>query len=429
MSPKKTVHIFGGGTISYVRNHLALCAPAWGHTARELKTICEEMMPEMDIHLHLTKMAKGGEPGLITNKHIQEALQNLTLSNTTKIIFMSAALVDFTGQIDDVKSGKYADRLISDNPVQMTLTPAEKIIKSVRKDRKDIFLVGFKTTCGFAEDQQYVSGLKLCKQASCNLVLANDVETRTNMIITPEEARYHVSTNRTYVLRNLVEMAKLRSHLSFTRSTVVDGQPIPWNSELVPDTLRKVVNYCIARGAYKPFNGVTVGHFACKLNDNTFLTSIRRTNFNEIEKNGLVKIVTDGPDTVLAYGAKPSVGGQSQRIVFENHKEYDCIVHFHSPIKKGSLVPQVSQREAECGSHFCGERTSRGLQKFGGLKAVYLQEHGPNIVFHHSIDPQEVINFIEANFDLEKKTGGFVEVSFSHDDFPSTVDDAKKLLS
>ena len=37
-----------------------------------------------------------------------------------------------------------------------------------------------------------------------------------------------------------------------------------------------------------------------------------------------------------------------------------------------------------------------------------LDNHGPNIVFHHSIDPAKVIAFIEANFDLSGKTGGLV---------------------
>ncbi len=207
-----------------------------------------------------------------------------------------------------------------------------------------------------------------------------------------------------------MKMAFHRTHLTFTRSTVIAGNPVPWDSEEIPQSLRSVVNYCIASNAYKPFNGVTAGHFAYKLNDNTFLTSIRRTNFNDLPKNGLVKIVTDGPDTVLAYGAKPSVGGQSQRIVFQDHPDVDCIVHFHCPKRSGSEVPSVSQKEFECGSHECGHNTSNGLRKFGNLYAVYLDNHGPNIVFNKNIDPNEVIQFIEANFDLSEKTGGFVSV-------------------
>jgi hypothetical protein len=239
-------------------------------------------------------------------------------------------------------------------------------------------------------------------------VLANDVVTRTNMIITPEEAKYHITTNRDEALLQLVDMIYYRSQLTFTRSTVVDGQPVSWDSPLVFPALRTIVDYCVEQNAYKPFNGATVGHFACKIGECEFLTSIRKSNFNDLKTKGLVRVVTDGDDSVLAYGAKPSVGGQSQRIVFTEHPEYDCIVHFHCPIKSSSEVPTVSQREYECGSHQCGANTSRGLKTFGNLSAVMLDNHGPNIVFNHNINPQEVIDFINTNFDLQGKTGGLV---------------------
>lgn len=41
------------------------------------------------------------------------------------------------------------------------------------------------------------------------------------------------------------------------------------------------------------------------------------------------------------------------------------------------------------------------------IKAVMLDQHGPNIVFPATIDPQEVIAFIERNWDLSRKTGGY----------------------
>jgi hypothetical protein len=144
-----------------------------------------------------------------------------------------------------------------------------------------------------------------------------------------------------------------------------------------------------------------------KLSDTEFLTSRRKTDFNQLPELGLVQIQTDGPDNVVAYGSKPSVGGQSQRIIFNEHPGLDCIVHFHCEIRDGSAVPQVSQRAFECGSHECGQNTSTHLGEFGQIRAVYLREHGPNIVFPRDIDPTEVIDFIEANFDLTKKTGGY----------------------
>lgn len=406
MNNKKIV-IYGGGTFSHIRNHLSLAAPAYGQTARKLASLANKILPEMDIDLRLTRMAGG--PKLETNEDIAQDIAKLIDDDTTKVIIMNAALCDFETEINNIPGSKSAPRLnTSDGPLAVIITPAEKIINNIRKERKDIFLVGFKMTCGLSEDDQYIAGLNLCKKASCNLVLANDTKTRVNMVITPEEARYHVTTNRDEALRGLMEMVFYRSHLTFTRSTVIAGDPIPWTSSDVPTSLRTVVDHCISNNAYKPFNGATVGHFACKINDNTFLTSIRKTDFNKLPEVGLVKIVTDGPDTVLAYGAKPSVGGQSQRIVFRDHPGLDCIVHFHCPIKESSQVPIVSQREVECGSMQCGTNTSNGLKQFGNLKAVYLDRHGPNIVFNRNINPQEVIDFIENNFDLTQKTGGFV---------------------
>jgi ribulose-5-phosphate 4-epimerase/fuculose-1-phosphate aldolase len=449
-SHKKRVYVIGGGTISHVRTHLALCAPAYGATAKELAELCFEEMPTMQVATVLTAMAGGGVPrltthgvqqvsgifkrindrGLETNEDVSAMLDVLVAEPLTKVIFMTAAMCDFTGTIvvpmvGSTYSGRDQPRLTSNTKYLMRLTPAEKVIAKIRKTRKDIFLIGCKTTHNATPDDQFRAGLSLCKKASCNLVLANDLGTKVNMIVTPEEARYYQTTDRRLVLRRLVEMANLRSQLTFTQSTVVDGELVPWDSDLVPRTLRCVVDWCIAGNAYKPVHGFTAGHFAVKLSDTEFLTSIRRSNFNNLKRTGLVRIVTDGPDTVLAYGAKPSVGGQSQRIVFHDHPEYDCIVHFHCPLKRGSQVPVVSQREYECGSHECGRNTSKGLKKFkqnvaarwapedemeddgiAQLSAVFLDQHGPNIVFHHSIDPLAVIQFIEANFVLSEKTDG-----------------------
>lgn len=412
MSANKQVHIIGGGTVYHARPHLALSAPAYGGTARLLERLCREHSDKLEIKLHLTKMACAGKSDIETNEDIARLVDTLVADNSTKIVFMPVALVDYYGNIaaDKGEAGKYGTRLKTRQfpAVSMELQSAPKVIGHVREHRKDIFLVGFKTTSGASADEMYIAGLNLLKEASCNLVFANDVKTRMNMVITPEEARYHETTNREEALKGLVEMSYLRSHLTFTRSTVVSGESFSWDSTEVPQALRTVVDHCIASGAYKPFRGSTVGHFAVKVGPTTFLTSKRKTNFNDLAKIGLVKVETDGPDSVLAYGSKPSVGGQSQRIVFSEHPDCDLIVHFHCPIRQGSEVPVVSQREYECGSHQCGQNTSRGLKQFGNLYAVYLDQHGPNIVFNRSIDPAEVIRFIEANFDLHGKTGGYV---------------------
>lgn len=399
------VAIIGGGTVSPIANHLQLCAFAKGGTSRRLYNMFKatKLIPR----LYLSRMAESAGSGdFHTNKDLQQLIDKIKSNSQTKMIVLTAAICDFICP----GGSESLPRPDTSSILTIELDPAEKIISSIRDEKhKHIFLVAFKNTVNLSPREMYLAGLDLCKKASANLVFVNDTETRHNMIVTPEEATYADGFEREDALRELVDISIMRSHLSFTRSTVVAGDPIPWDSELVPHALRTVVDHCIGMNAYKPFNGATVGHFACKLDDNTFLTSKRKTNFNDLARNGLVKVVTDGPDNVIAYGAKPSVGGQSQRIVFNEHEGMDCIVHFHCPLKENNPddIEIRSQREVECGSHECGQNTSSGLKQFGNLKAVMLSNHGPNIVFSKDIDPQEVIEFIHHNFDLSEKTGGY----------------------
>lgn len=412
----KKIYIVGGGTVIHNSCHLGLCAPAFGSTANKLEEICKTKFGnKMDIHKVLTSMA-GGNHHLQSPDDLYCLARQITQDSLSKIVFWNPAVCDFSLEINNLESGKYAGRLDSKKTYTANVVPFNnKIIKGFRRDgfedvqpRKDIFLIGFKATCGVTEEEQYKQGLNLLKTSSCNLVLANDTKHRRNMIIVPEEASYHITTDRQEALENLVDIAFNRSHLTFTRSTVVRGEPINWEDPIIPPVLKEVVDYCINKGAYRKFLGVTAGHFACKIGDNEFLTSRRKTDFNDMKNVGLVRVITDGPDNVIAYGSKPSVGGQSQRIIFSKHDE-NCVVHFHCPIKEGSKVPIISQREYECGSHQCGQRTSNNLKQFGNLKAVYLDNHGPNIVFNgKTTKAQEVINFINDNFKLDEKTGGLL---------------------
>ncbi len=426
MNKTKNVHFFGGGTVAHIANHLAICAPAYGQTSRDLLSICasNNIFSNCNFILEETRMSDPTSSSMDTNEDVAARIEELKKDPNTKVIFFSCALVDYfpkaltifdKSDYPDIKTitdlGKYSGRLNTreTSSVNVTLRPSDKIISNIRKGRKDIFLIGFKTTCGASKQEMFEKGLRLCKESSVNLVLVNDTKTRWNMIVTPEEVTYHETNNRWEVLKNLAEMADLRSHLTFTQSTVVAGNLVPWSDSRVPNSLRQVVDHCIKGNAYKPFNGATVGHFAVKLSDTEFLTSKRKSDFNKLNEIGLVYVRTDGPDTVIAYGAKPSVGGQSQRIVFNDHPGMDCIAHFHCPVRDNNVdnIPIRSQREVECGSHECGRNTSQGLQRFGNLKCVMLDQHGPNIVFNKNIDPQEVIDFIERNFDLTKKTGGY----------------------
>lgn len=419
----KTIHILGGGTFSHVRAHLALGMPAFGNTAIQIHDMVTNAIAQqavsaepIAVKLHLTRMADPRGSNMTTNEDVDALLTKLIDDPDTRAIVFNVALADYEGVVDSQPSGKREERLQSSTPnMKIELTKKNKLIGRIREKRKDIFVVGFKTTTAKAPEDQYAAGLKLLKENSLNLVLANDITTRNNILIAPEETQYANTTNRASALQTMVELMMSRMQNTFTRSTVVDGPAVAWRDEAIPENLRRVVNHCINSGAYKPVLGKTAGHFAVKVNDTTFLTSARKTNFNELHQIGLVKVVSTGPDNVLAYGRKPSVGGQSQRIIFNEHKDEDCIVHFHCPPKADVSVPSADQWPNECGSHQCGKNTSTHLQEFDlgdgdHLKMVYLDRHGPNIVFNRSVPASKVIAFINKTFDLKQKTGGLVTV-------------------
>lgn len=408
----KGIHIIGGGTVFHVRPHLAISAQAKGTTATKLSTLCRNKWPwpEYFVHEHLTTMADP-KSKLETNKDISDLVDKLIADPSVKIIFMTAALCDWEATPcypSEAVSGKDKSRFrTQDGDVFLKLTPAEKIINKIRKHRKDIFLVACKTTAGgsvpYSPDGMFHEGLRLLKRNSCNLVLVNDVQTRQNMIVVPELSHYCLTNDRDKVLSELVDMTFMRSGLTFSSTRVLDGDLVEWGEDRVPDSLRRVVDHCIKRGAYKPFNDVTVGHFGYRLDNSKFLSSRRKRNFNKLEDRDLVETaIVDGQ--VVAFGAKPSAGARSQYMVLTSYPEYDCIVHFHCPAKPKSLVPVRSQKPFECGSHECGRNTVDGLKKYDHLAAVMLDQHGPNIIFNSQIDPQVVIDFIENNFDLTQTT-------------------------
>lgn len=437
-------YIITGGTMVHVAPHFSLCAPAYGSVGRRIyrglkeqfhgqKNVAVRLIPtvmagDLEPSTELKKVFKhAGIRRLETNEDLERLIDHLVLQPETKGIILAAAVCDWKPVAVEPHSNPYVTRnefgkgtprlRTAGGGLRLDLHAADKLIGKIRSVRKDIFLVGFKATTGMSEQEQYVTGLGLLKGASCNLVLANDVHEHRNMVITPEEAKYHVGKDRKAAIRGLCEMIAMRSQLHFTRSTVVDGDSIPWGSEEVPANLRKVVDHMIARGAYKPFRGKTVGHFATRgPRDGIIYTSRRKTNFNRLPEDGLLRIDTVGDDQVIAYGAKPSVGGQSQRIIFDQHPDVDCIVHAHVPLRGGSKLNELAlqvreQRPYECGSHECGRNTSEGLAEVRkGIKAVMLDEHGPNICFSQDEDPERVIEFIEEFWDLGGKTGGPVSL-------------------
>ena len=205
--PGAPIRIVGGGTISHVRNGLALCAPAYGTTAKALLALCQAHDKTAD--LTLTRMADPTST-IETSVDLEHWVRSTAADSNAKIIFWNPTVVDFNGHIGTVPSGHQAQRLNSkDDKLNIELTPANKLVELFRQQRNDIFLVAFKTTTNATPEEQYSAGLSLLKSSNANLVLANDTVTGLNMVVTPEEARYHETHDREVALAGLVEMVLL----------------------------------------------------------------------------------------------------------------------------------------------------------------------------------------------------------------------------
>lgn len=414
---KRQTYILGGGTFQPIRNHLALCAPAFGTTAKTMK----ELMPEAT--LILTKMADSNV-NLVTNEDVERFIDTLIASDYTGTIILNVAFCDYKAlPIEGVESGIHAERLkTSEGNITVELTPTEKIIAKIRKARPDIFLVGFKTTTGKTSEEQFSIALKTMKSVKCNLMFANDVVTRNNMIITAEESIYGETTDRQKALQELVDITRMRQDLTYNKSEFI--QEFSFDIKYrTPENFQAVVQFLIDNGGFieNNSNGFTPGHFCYKDKDrhNVFFSSQRKANHNLVFTEGMseVSVVWKHLDLTKAEYAeeteptfvvrgmrKASVGARSQWLILKENPDYDCIIHTHNPLKEGSLIPITPQRPFQCGSLECGVNTVSHLGTFGpNIKAVYLEKHGANILFKSSQDPNEVIEFIKANLELGTK--------------------------
>lgn len=183
------IHIFGGGTINHVRNHLAICAPAYGHTARQIYSKFSDF-PNVPVQLELTKMADYNS-SMETNDDVAARLDQLIGDPGTKAIIFNVALCDFFGKIDDVESGKYAERLKSRiGEVVMAMTPANKLLSNIKKKRPDITLVGFKTTANADTQEQIRLSHRQIAETDVDMVFANDTVTRSNILVSRTAETY-----------------------------------------------------------------------------------------------------------------------------------------------------------------------------------------------------------------------------------------------
>lgn len=468
----KNIFIICGGTLNYVTPHFALTAPAYGTVGtkiyNELNNIIDKK--EYAVEIIPTQMALNAMPDdclmnyshfikhaglqrLETNYDLSKFVDYLISRPDTRCVIMAAAVCDFEpNHLYNKKTkdsqyifGKDRKRLSSANSYELHLEPSEKIIDRIRKQRKDIFVVSFKTTAGVGRDETYKKGLLSLKQNSSNLVFANDIKDKINMVITPEEFPYE-SDNRAEAVKTLAEITYKRLNLTFDDKTIVKNDERAYPEKLlkenaIPQNWVDVMQYLFTHEAFKPLPGTekTSGHFGCRVTGKDYerITSERKINHNESFQRGMIPVYSFKDGLLVVGGAKPSVGEKTQELIYQQlGDKIDAIIHFHCPLKdvvEGAIVggsdkyrkgiPQgnlsvivssfIKIREQlpfECGSKECALNTVSGMVEVEPrIYAVHLKNHGPNIAFAKNVDPQRIIDFINRYWDLSDKTGGILK--------------------
>lgn len=205
--PHRIHHVVGGGTVNHVRSHFAIAAMAYGATARSIAAALTAR--GLAVSLHLTKMACAGMSDLETNDDLEALIDRIVGDPASHMLFFNAAVADFEGQVGDVPSGKYADRLRSreSHGLTMALTPARKVVARVKAARPDILLVVFKTTIHAERAEQQARAAELLAESGADLVLANDTGTRLNLIVAADGQTLLATLDRDQALARLVALA------------------------------------------------------------------------------------------------------------------------------------------------------------------------------------------------------------------------------
>lgn len=182
--------IYGGGTFNKAKCHLALATPAFGTTAKQLSVIFKDRGYEID--LRLTKMADTSS-SLVTNMDLFYDLVELLKDRSVKVIIFNAAVCDF------YLDGLPEEERLSSKEVYTgaVLTPEGcKFIKLIKDTRPDIFVVGFKTTSNQTITTQEMLSHKQIQESGVDIVFANDVSTRTNLIVVKKGGTYRNDRNK-----------------------------------------------------------------------------------------------------------------------------------------------------------------------------------------------------------------------------------------
>jgi hypothetical protein len=128
---------------------------------------------------------------------LEGLVRTLSQERDTKSIIMSSAICDFEPEellgyedktpLKITEFGKDKKRLHKAHSLELKLQPSRKIVDIIKKSNPQIFLVTFKTTAGSTKEILIEKALFNLKRSRSDLVFANDIHNKINLIVTEDE--------------------------------------------------------------------------------------------------------------------------------------------------------------------------------------------------------------------------------------------------
>lgn len=292
-------------------------------------------------------------------------------------------------------------------------TVNQNVIKNIRLNMPEIFLVGFITDIySDTVEEQFLDALETMKDIKCNLIFSKSEGLSSYITVTAEETYYGTGLSEEESEKELLDIILARLDGEYTRTDFHQEKELGKYIDQTSENFRTVLQWVIDNKGFICNNGneFTSGHFCQKINKNTFISSQRKADHRKVFTEGMTKIIVNNPsgnnDVFSAYGTrKPSVGARSQWIILNEFPEYDCIIHTHNPLKEGSMLPVRPQKFNQCGSIQCANTSLEGIREsLDEVKSVYLEKHGAIFLFKSSSNPVDVIKQINNNIILGVKT-------------------------
>jgi phosphopantothenoylcysteine decarboxylase/phosphopantothenate--cysteine ligase len=235
--------------------------------------------------------------------------------------------------------------------LRLELRPLPKIISSIKAERREVFLVGFKLEIGVSPDQLIEAAFERLRRDKQDLVVANvapssiDPTAMFTYLVTPERGIQFVPrADLPTRLIETIEARYSRSHFRTELNTVAT-LPVPDDElESFQSELQKLSDLAL----FDPYGSDEVAQFgflAKRARAGALITARGSSKAScTVQDLAVIRAVDLGSRTVRvdSLGKKASLNGPLAALIFAAREEISWILHAHIPLDEATSTGRDS---------------------------------------------------------------------------------------